>query len=178
VKTRIEKLAIAAAISSAAVLALGGLCGALGLRINSSRSIPLGIYATSDRPVVSGAYVLLCPPENAAIAEAKRRGYLAAGFCPGDYGYMMKMVFAVAGDAVAIKTGGVSVNGVKLPFSAPLVSDAAGRPLPRYGPATFVLGPSEVLLMSNVSGTSFDGRYFGPVERSHIKTVIVPVFTW
>ena len=177
-KTRLEKLAAAAVISSAGMLALGGLCGALGLRINSSRSIPLGVYATSDRPVVKGAYVLLCPPQSAVIAEAKRRGYLAAGFCPGNYGYMMKMVFAVAGDAVAIETDGVSVNGASLPLSAPLLSDAAGRPLPRYRPATFVLGPSQVLLMSNVSGTSFDGRYFGPVGRTHIKTVIVPVFTW
>jgi type IV secretory pathway protease TraF len=32
--------------------------------------------------------------------------------------------------------------------------------------------------MSDVSGTSFDGRYFGPINRSQIKTVIRPVITW
>jgi len=178
VKTRLEKLAAAGVIGTAGLLAAGGLCGVLGLRINSSKSIPLGVYAISDKPAVKGAYVLLCPPQNAAIAEAKRRGYLAAGFCPGDYGYMMKMVLAVEGDAVAIKETGVSVNGATLPLSAPLSNDGAGRPLPRYSPAAFILGPAEVLLMSNVSSNSFDGRYIGPVTRSHIKTVIVPVFTW
>jgi type IV secretory pathway protease TraF len=32
--------------------------------------------------------------------------------------------------------------------------------------------------MSDVSRTSFDGRYFGPISRAQIRTVIVPVFTW
>jgi type IV secretory pathway protease TraF len=41
-----------------------------------------------------------------------------------------------------------------------------------------VLGASEVLLMSDGSSTSFDGRYFGAVNRAQIRTVIVPVLTW
>jgi type IV secretory pathway protease TraF len=32
--------------------------------------------------------------------------------------------------------------------------------------------------MSDVSGTSFDGRYFGPINRSQIQTVVSPVITW
>lgn len=177
-KRPLTKVLAVTATASAALLAFVGVCGAIGFRINDSKSIPLGIYLTSDLPVKKGAYVLLCPPLNAAIGEAKKRGYLAAGFCPGDYGYMMKMVFAARGDAVAISENGVSVNGSVLPFSRPLSKDAAGRSLARYQPATFTVGSSEVLLMSNVSGTSFDARYFGPVNRSQIKTVIVPVVTW
>ncbi|MBL8368460.1 MAG: S26 family signal peptidase, partial [Candidatus Accumulibacter sp.] len=42
----------------------------------------------------------------------------------------------------------------------------------------FTLSGSELLLMSDVSGISFDGRYFGPIDRSQIKGVIRPVFTW
>jgi conjugative transfer signal peptidase TraF len=177
-KRSMKQISAVTAAASAGLLAIAGLCGAVGVRVNNSKSIPLGFYLTSDRPPGKGSYVLLCPPQNAAIAEARRRGYLTAGFCPGGYGYLMKMILAVQGDAVAIEDDGVSVNGAVLPFSRPLTKDRAGRPLARYQPAAFTLGSSEVLLMSNVSGTSFDARYFGPVHRAQIKTVIVPIFTW
>jgi type IV secretory pathway protease TraF len=45
----------------------------------------------------------------------------------------------------------------------------AGRPLPRFQADRYTLGNAEVLLMSDVSGTSFDGRYFGPINRSQIR---------
>ena len=79
---------------------------------------------------------------------------------------------------VAVADDGVRVNGELLPLSAPIKADKAGRPLPRYQSNSYTLGNSEVLLMSDVSATSFDGRYFGPINRSQIKTVIRPVITW
>jgi conjugative transfer signal peptidase TraF len=169
----VRALAIAASL-----LGVGGLLGLAGARVNTSKSIALGLYWTSDRPVRKGEYVLLCPPQVEAIDEARRRGYLAAGFCPGGHGYMMKRILAAGGDVVAVGADGVRVNGVLLPFSAPLATDLAGRPMPRLQADRYVLGASEVLLMSDVSRTSFDGRYFGPVSRAQIRTVIVPVLTW
>jgi type IV secretory pathway protease TraF len=50
--------------------------------------------------------------------------------------------------------------------------------MPRYPSNAFTLGASEVLLMSDVSATSFDARYFGPLSCSQIKSVIRPVLTW
>lgn len=173
-----NSLAATLAIGGAGILAFGLACYAAGMRINTSKSIALGIYWTSAEPVRKGTYVLLCPPQVGVIDEARRRGYLPYGFCPGNYGYLMKKVFATAGDTVNIGDAGVSVNDQLLPFSVPLKQDAAGRQLPRYQASHFVIGNSELLLMSDVSSTSFDGRYFGPVNRSQIKTVIVPVFTW
>lgn len=138
----------------------------------------IGLYWTSSAPVEKGAYVLFCPPQLGVFDGAKDRGYIGAGFCPGGYGYMMKRVLAAKDDAVAVADDGVRVNGELLPLSAPIKADKAGRPLPRYQSNSYVLGNSEVLLMSDVSATSFDGRYFGPISRSQIKAVIRPVITW
>jgi conjugative transfer signal peptidase TraF len=160
------------------LLAVAGLLGLAGARVNTSRSIARGLYWTSNRLAQKGEYVLLCPPQVDAIEEARRRGYLAAGLCPGGYGYMMKRIIATGGDTVTVDADGVRVNDVMLPFSAPLLTDRAGRPMPRLRTSHYVLDAAEVLLMSDVSPTSFDGRYFGPVSRAQIRTVIVPVFTW
>lgn len=173
-----HRIAAGTAIGGASLLLLGMACYAVGARINTTKSIPVGLYWTSDKPVEKGAYVFFCPPQVGLFVDAKERGYIGAGFCPGDYGYMMKRILAAKKDVVSISDDGVRVNGQLLPFSTPLKADKAGRPLPRYQAARYTLGNSEVLLMSDVSGTSFDGRYFGPVNLSQIKTVIFPVITW
>ena len=110
--------------------------------------------------------------------EARERGYISAGFCPGDYGFMMKRVLATGNDRVDMTAEGIRVNGKYLPSSAPLKADKAGRAMPRNPSGTYILSESELLLMSDVSGTSFDGRYFGPVDVSQVKGVIRPVLTW
>jgi type IV secretory pathway protease TraF len=40
------------------------------------------------------------------------------------------------------------------------------------------LAAGEVLLMSDYSPLSFDGRYFGPIPRAQIQGVVQPVWTW
>jgi len=174
----LNRIAAGAAIAGVAGLVLAAGAYAAGARINTTKSIPVGLYWTSGDPVEKGAYVLFCPPQVGVFTEAKARGYITAGFCPGDYGYMMKRVLAAKDDAISVADDGVRVNGELLPFSAPRKADAAGRPMPRFQSDRYTLGNAEVLLMSDVSETSFDGRYFGPVNRSQIQTVIRPVFTW
>jgi conjugative transfer signal peptidase TraF len=174
----LNRIAAGAAIAGVSVLVLAAGAYAAGARINTTKSIPVGLYWTSGEQVEKGAYVLFCPPQVGVFTEAKARGYIGAGFCPGDYGYMMKRVLAAKDDTVLVADDGVRVNGELLPFSAPRTADAAGRPMPRFQSDRYTLGNAEVLLMSDVSATSLDGRYFGPVNRSQIQTVIRPVFTW
>ena len=173
-----RQVTLAMVIGSAAALAVGIACYAAGVRINTTRSIPVGIYLTSSASVNTGAYVLFCPPPTGVFDEARRRGYIGSGLCPGGYGYLMKKVLAAKADAVTVADDGVRVNGELLPLSAPLKADKAGRPLARYEASSYALGYSEVLLMSDVSRTSFDSRYFGPIHVAHIKSVIEPVFVW
>jgi conjugative transfer signal peptidase TraF len=173
-----NRIAGGAAVMDAALLLLGAGWYAAGARINTTRSIPIGLYWTTGQPVAKGAYVLFCPPQAAVFDEARTRGYITAGFCPGDYGYLMKRVLAANDDVVSIGADGVRVNGALLPLSMPVKTDTAGRPLARHRAAIFTLRQSEVLLMSDVSATSFDGRYFGPVDPTQIRSVITPVVTW
>ena len=167
-----------AALVMAAMAGFAVACGVSGARINTTKSIPVGLYWSSSAPVAKGTYVMFCPPHVGVFDDAKERGYIGAGFCPGGYGYMMKRVLAAKDDAVSIEDDGVRVNGALLPLSAPIKQDGAGRALPRYAAKAFTVAGSELLLMSDVSGTSFDGRYFGPVNRGQITTVLRPVITW
>lgn len=162
--------------AGASLLAVAAL--AWPMRINTTKSIPVGFYWMTSDAVKKGSYVIFCPPETELFHTAKERGYIGAGFCQGGYGYMMKRVVAVTGDEIATGGDGVHVNGSLLPFSVPRATDKAGRPLPRIENKRYTLGASELLLMSDVSGTSFDGRYFGPIDRKQVQGVIRPIFTW
>ncbi|UYG53921.1 conjugative transfer signal peptidase TraF (plasmid) [Comamonas endophytica] len=174
---RLRRLSRAIALAAMALLLGAAACGLAGLRINTSPSIPLGLYRMSGMPVARGAHVLLCPAQTPAFALALQRGYLGAGFCPGGYGYLMKQVAAAGGDEVGFAMEGVRVNGRLLDASAALPMDQGGRRLPRYPQGTHILGPDQVLLMST-RRTAWDARYFGPVPLAQVEGVIVPLLTW
>ena len=173
----LKRLTSGTAMVGSVFLALGMACSVAGARINTSRSIPVGLYWLTERQIEKGEYVLLCPPPGNVFDEAKQRGYFGAGFCPGDYAYLMKKVLAAKNDTVVLADDGVRVNGELLPFSTPLIADKQGRPLPVLR-GEYELGAADLLLMTDVSPLSFDSRYFGLVKRAQIKGVICPVFTW
>ncbi|OAI14544.1 conjugal transfer protein TraF [Methylomonas lenta] len=172
-----KRLTSLIAILGISYLALCGIAYAVGARFNSTRSIPVGLYWETRDPVEKGAYVMFCPPQTEVFDLAKTRGYIGAGYCPGGYGYMMKKILAAKTDVVSVDDDGVRVNDVLLPYSTPFDLDGAGRPMPRFR-ATHELGESEVLLMTDMNKGSFDGRYFGLINRSQITGVIRPVLTW
>ncbi|KAH9504569.1 hypothetical protein Btru_063259 [Bulinus truncatus] len=163
-KSLTKRLAIGAAVAVGALGLLTAAAYGLGLRINTSKSIPKGLYVMTKDPITVGSYVILCPPDVGVFREAKARGYLGPGHCPGGYGNLMKRVLAAKEDVVTVSPQGLTVNGRLLPLSQPLPKDGAGRPMPAYQATTYTLGNLELLLMSDVSSTSFDGRYFGPVN--------------
>ncbi len=149
-----------------------------GWRINTTRSIPRGIYALTDRRVTQGDYVVFCPPEKPIFKEALSRGYVSSGFCAGGYGPLMKKVMGAADDILTINGLGVFLNGRLLPFSQPLLADGAGRVLTHVDLTDYRLKANELLLMTDVIHNSFDARYFGLVDQSQIEAVIDPVINW
>ncbi len=118
------------------------------------------------------------PPASPIFKLAKERGYLAAGPSPAGTCGLIQQVAALSGDRVTIGVQGVQVNGVLLKNSAPRPADEAGRPLSAYELSDYALRSEEVLLMSDYNPASFDGRYFGPLSKTTIQSVIVPVITW
>ena len=102
----------AARFLAAALLALGCMAVAAavgGVRINISRSLPLGVYARTNDP--HAKLIEFCPAEPFA-AESSARGYRTHGTaCPDGALPVLKPVVAVAGDCVVLAADGMRVNG-------------------------------------------------------------------
>jgi conjugative transfer signal peptidase TraF len=168
----------AAAIWCAGTLAVLGLALSGGLRINGGHSFPVGLYLATAKSPEKWDLVFVDPPASPIFELARNRGYLDAGYSPVGSCALIKRLAATVGDRVTIDGAGVEVNGVRLANSKPCVADAAGRPLKPYVLTDYILGPGEILLMSDYSAASFDARYFGPLSITQIRSVVTPLVTW
>ena len=149
-----------------------------GFRINTSPSIPLGIYRTTTTPLAVGSYVLLCPEDREPFITAQKRDYIGAGYCPGGLGYMFKRVAALPNDIITTTENGMYINGKLYPNSKPFHHDALNRVLPIWHATQTRLKAGEVVLMTQGDKNSFDARYFGPLPQQQIIAVVQPVLTW
>lgn len=159
------------------VIAAGMVADHLGLRINTTPSLPRGLWVVVGDPgtVRIGDVVTFCPPLVPALVEARERGYVGPGNCPGGLEPMMKPVVALAGDTVAVSSAGVSINGQVLVHSKPLTRDGAGRPLPQAEGGT--VAASQVWVLSAHNERSFDSRYFGSIPHAQLTAILRPLWT-
>ena len=171
---RLRTLARASLALGAALLVVAVAAHAAGVRFNYTDSLPRGLYLASEfdpSSAARGSLVEACPSPTAAEAVTD---YLPNGPCPGGVIPLGKEVAALPGERVVVDSAGVWVVGRRLPNSAPLFRDRAGRPLaPRLG--EHVLGPGEYWLHSGRVPTSIDSRYVGPVSdvRSSLRPLLV-----
>ncbi|MBQ5469717.1 MAG: conjugative transfer signal peptidase TraF [Acetobacter sp.] len=149
-----------------------------GLRINTSPSIPIGIYRITSEPIKVGNYVLLCPENKEPFITAQKRGYIGTGYCPGGLGYMFKRVAALPNDIITTTANGMQINGKLYPDSKPFKHDALNRVLPVWHATQTRLKAGEVVLMTQGDKNSFDARYFGPLPQQQIISVVQPVLIW
>jgi conjugative transfer signal peptidase TraF len=148
----------------------------LGLRLNLTESMPVGIYRVVDHPIERGATVVTClDASNPVVHEAIRRRYFESGPCPGGLLPFLKTVAAVSGDTVDLSIDGVAVNGSALAKTKTLQADFMGRPIPHVARGSFTIAGGQVLLLATHRPASFDGRYFGPSPLAAIKSVVVPL---
>lgn len=157
-------------------LALFGMGYGAGFRINLTPSYPLGLWRieTLNRDVRVGDRMFICPPLTETFHQARERGYVRRGLCPGWLSPLIKTVVALPGQSVEIGTS-VAINGLALPQSAIQPLDGSGRELtPDPGG---VVPPGTLFLFSTFRG-SYDSRYFGPIPDAGVLGLAKPVFTF
>lgn len=140
------------------------LAYAAGLRINHTPSLPVGLWQLKpvQEPLRPGEIASFCPPEGAALREAKRRGWIDAGECPGGYQPMLKQVAAVGGSLVEVDEDSVHIDGQA-------IAGAGRLPLANAIPTgAYRLSPGQFWALS-LFPRSFDSRYFGPVPMDNIQ---------
>jgi conjugative transfer signal peptidase TraF len=143
-----------------------------GLGFNDTKSFPAGIYWASAKHPEKGDLVTFRPPSLPVFDLARQRGYIDRGEC------RLKRIVAAVDDTVTIEAGGVTGNGRRLGNSLPRPAELAGRPMPVCRLQGYRVQADEILVMSDYSRISFDGRYFGPIPRSCLQSVLRPVWTW
>lgn len=150
----------------------------MGIRINTTASMPLGIWRVRSlsMPVKTGDIVLVCLNRSPVIGLAHHRDYIAEGNCPSGLEPLLKPVVAIAGDFITVSTVGVSVNGQLIPNSQVVGKDLNGQYLPSFLRKNFRMPPNEVLLISSFNPASFDSRYFGTVPAGNIIGLATPVW--
>jgi conjugative transfer signal peptidase TraF len=163
---RLGKIRQAALVGVGISIATFQLCGFLGVRINTSPSLPMGLYVTTPDP--GAKLVEFCLVEPFATFSIVR-GYHHRGNCGDGAAPLLKPIIAKPGDVVEVSSLGLSVNGTLLPNTAPLATDTKGRPLEAWPSGRYVVAPGTVWVASSYHRRSFDSRYFGPVSTAAIR---------
>lgn len=151
-----------------------GLAG--GYRLNLTPSEPLGIWriVPLDRPVAVGDLVFVCPPPEPRFVDARLRGYLRRGLCPGGFAPLIKTVAALPGQDVVIGRD-VVIDGRTLPRSTLRPRDGEGRAIEPHGSGAV---PPGHLFLHSPFPSSYDSRYFGPLPADGFLGLARPVLTF
>lgn len=165
-------------LALAASAVAGGVAAAIvgGFRINLTPSEPLGLWhiVALDRPPSPGDVIFICPPTTPIMREARERGYLRSGTCPGCVAPLIKTVIAIAGQHVEIGAR-VTIDGRPIALSSLAERDGNGRPMKPF-PGGIVA--DESVFLYSPFRSSYDSRYFGPLPASGILGLAQPVLTY
>ncbi len=124
---------------------------------NGSESAPLGFYWVEKSTLKRGDYVLTNVPAQFKILMEQR------GYVPHDVP-LLKQIIAVEGDVICRKNLEILIDDVTIAVAK--LADQSGRVLPIWQ-GCHRLKSDELFLLQD-HPYSFDGRYFGLVNRSLI----------
>ena len=141
------------------------------LRINTSASLPVGLYAVS----ANCSFVEFCPDDGGLSA---RRRYRARGVCPDGAAPLLKPVIARSPDEIVLSPAGIAVNGKLLPHTAPLDRDSEGRPLSHWPFGRYNTAAGTLWVASSYNARSYDSRYLGPVPENAVRARLRSLLVW
>lgn len=124
---------------------------------NASTSAPIGFYWIDNVSISRADAVLIWVPKHVRKLVEDRQ------YLPPDLP-LIKRVLGIDGDKVCRRGQAILVNNVTVAVA--LIDDDQGRKLPVWSDCT-TLGPDSFFLLQR-HPKSFDGRYFGPVDRTLI----------
>ncbi|KAK0351353.1 hypothetical protein LTR94_025283, partial [Friedmanniomyces endolithicus] len=155
---------VTAVVIAPVIVALSEHAPRLAL-VNETTSLPRGVYVrVGQRAPQAGAITAVRQPLGA-------RRYLGALGVPEDM-LLLKRVVATGGEHVCSEADHIRYPGGQVSV---LERDSRGDVLPRWQECR-VLGDDEVFLLGD-SATSFDSRYFGPVQRQQLLGAYQAVLT-
>lgn len=149
---RIWLLATAVPVLTLAVASLVSL--PKKLIYNASASTPIGFYWLDNRPFERGDYVLVRVPDRVSNLVMER------GYLPPDVP-LLKRVVGMNGDRICRQLDQITVNGSVV--ASAKRQDGQGREMPDWHGCHILTEQTVFLLQDHPQ--SFDGRYFGPVDR-------------
>lgn len=124
---------------------------------NTSASAPLGLYWIDQKPILRGDYIVVSvPPLFQNFVDI--RGYLPPNIP------LIKRVMGTVGDRVCRKGYDVSINNLAVAIAKS--TDNLGRTMPDWQ-GCHMISKDQIFLLQD-HPDSFDGRYFGPIDRSLI----------
>ncbi|MBZ7980341.1 S26 family signal peptidase [Campylobacter sp. RM12640] len=137
---------------AAFVLIVIPLFFSFGLVINTTKSMPLGLYKKVDGPLVKGDLVMLKVP---TINE-----------------YLIKKIAATKGDLIEINSNGVYINNILQTNTKIFKYDTFNQPL-HFNQLKTILKDNEFIALGEHI-RSYDSRYFGIVKQyeNNIKKLI------
>jgi len=161
-------------IAAFGLFALILVFGRLGFRLNTTASVPTGIYRLTDKD--HGNYVTFCPAE-AESRMMNERGYRPRGAgCSDGYEPLLKPLASKAGDIVAIGVHGITVNGRLLNNTIAKRQDGKYQPLPVLPLGNYIVKEGTVWALSTYNANSYDSRYFGAIPVERIISYAKPIF--
>jgi conjugative transfer signal peptidase TraF len=136
---------------------------------NPSESAPRGWYRVGlPRDLAIDTFVLVRLPDAVARLADERR-YLPRSVP------LLKRVAAISGQRICERNGVVEIDGG--PVARAKIRDGVGRRLDAWTGCR-TLADGELFLLSRTTDSSFDSRYFGPIDHTRVIGRAVPVWTW
>ena len=134
---------------------------------NASNSVPRGLYRVTNEALTHGKIAVVRLPFHI------RKQVHELGVLPMNV-LLLKPVAALQGDEICRLGDVVLIN--KEAVSVALKHDQKGQKLPQWQ-GCFTIKRGEFFLLSDHQN-SFDGRYFGTINRQNIEGVAKPLWVW